>query len=99
MPEFRTENLPLELLLLDPENPRLPEDILGEDQNELIEYVAGEYDSLSIAKSISLYGYFLSEPLIAIENEDDHYLVVEGNRRLAALKLLNDETLLDNLEI
>lgn len=99
MPEPRNENLPLESLLLDPDNPRLPEDILGNDQNLLIEYVAEEYDSLSIAKSISLYSYFLSEPLIAIENGNAQYVVVEGNRRLAALKLLSDKTLRDELKI
>ena len=58
---FTPDDLEVEKLLLDPENPRLPEDMRGADQLELIEFIAEEYDSLTIARSISLYGYFPSD--------------------------------------
>ena len=38
-------------------------------------------------------GYFIEEPLILLRTEGGKLIVVEGNRRLAALKLLNDEEL------
>lgn len=93
-----TELIPVDRLSLDPENPRLPEGGGTEDQDQLVEFVAEEYDALKIAESLARYGYFPSEPLIAIE-EDDGYVVVEGNRRLAALKLLRSEELRDRLEL
>ncbi len=47
-----------------------------------------------MAKSIVLRGYFPNEPLLAIK-EKDRYVVVEGNRRLAALKALREPGLLE----
>jgi hypothetical protein len=92
------EPLPIDGLHLDPKNPRLPEEISGEDESELIEFVAEEYDSLRVAQSVAEYGYFQAEPLIGVE-EDGTTFVVEGNRRLAALKLLTDESLRHTLDI
>lgn len=74
-------------LLLDPRNPRLlpskkartPRDILA----ELVEFEK-VYD---LAKDIAERGYTPVESLIGIKEGKQSY-VVEGNRRLAALKLL-----------
>src|SRR5262245_30903445 len=81
----------IEKLSLDPQNPRLPEDQQHLEQPALTIYVANHYDSIDIARSIARYSYFPTEPLIGVEHEDG-YQVIEGNRRLAALKLLTDET-------
>ncbi len=76
-------------LLLDPKNPRIPKEHQSSSQEDLIIFVAQEYNSLAIAESIASHQYFSSEPLIAIPaSEDGRFVVVEGNRRLAALKLL-----------
>lgn len=88
----------IEKLHLDFRNPRLPEELTQADESQLIEFVAEEYDALRIAKSIALFGYFYSEPLIGI-HEQDEMVIVEGNRRLATLKLLNDEDLRQKLEL
>jgi ParB-like chromosome segregation protein Spo0J len=45
-----------------------------------------------IAFSIHANGFFRHEPLL-IESHGDRYVVVEGNRRLAACKLLTDSEL------
>lgn len=74
-------------LRLDPLNPRLPEDQRGQSQSELLTFVARNYDILSLATSIATYGYFTSEPLIAVSHGAE-LIVVEGNRRLATLQLL-----------
>jgi len=81
-------------LLLDPENPRLPPEVRGSDQRALALYIASNYDPLRVARSIAAHGYFSSEPLILIAAENGHdYIVVEGNRRLVALRGLSDEAL------
>jgi hypothetical protein len=43
-----------------------------------------------VAMSIAYSGYFEHEPLFVEENGDGKYVVIEGNRRLAAVKLLVD---------
>lgn len=41
--------------------------------------------------SIGQKGYFKGEPLLVVQDGQDTYTVVEGNRRLTAVKLLNGE--------
>jgi hypothetical protein len=79
--------LPIASLRLDAENPRLPEGLQGQHQDDLAVDMALGFDAITVAESIASHGYFVSEPLIAIPSEDeaDVYVVVEGNRRLAAL--------------
>ena len=93
-----TEMRPVDDLHLDHRNPRLPEEFQELPQEELVCFVADEYDSLRIARSVAQFGYFPSEPLIVVE-EDGVIIVVEGNRRLAALKLLNNADLRDCLAV
>jgi len=76
---------PLAELHPDPWNPRLPVDIRGNlVGDDLLVYLADRFDSLVVAESVARHGYFGSEPLILCE-EDGVWLVLEGNRRLAAL--------------
>lgn len=74
-------------LLLDPQNPRLPVADKSLSQAELIEELVQNDDVYPLAKSITEQGYFPGEPLIVIEERGKKW-VIEGNRRLAALKLL-----------
>ena len=90
--------VPLDQLELDPENPRLPEEEKGGSQQDLVRYMLEEYEPIVIARSISRYGFFASEPLIIItkdgtKGKELKYVAVEGNRRLAALRLLADKDL------
>src|SRR6476661_8115706 len=83
--------VPLRELLLDPQNPRLPADMQGEDQEDLAVHLELGFDALTVAESIASHGFFGSEPLIVIaENGSDRWVVVEGNRRLTALLGLVD---------
>lgn len=90
--------LPLSALHLDPQNPRLPAELHSANEDELLVFIAETYDALAVARSIALHGYFASEPLIVIPHGNHEYLVVEGNRRLAALRILSDPSLADNLD-
>lgn len=78
----------VDMLLLDEKNPRVPPEKQSLSQDDLTIYVAESYFALAIARSIASHQYFSSEPLIAIPAEKGYFTVVEGNRRLAALKLL-----------
>jgi hypothetical protein len=91
---------PLAKLLLDFRNPRFPENfqISSLSQDDLVLLIDKHYDPLQIARSIARHGYFESEPMIAIkDNSDEQYIVVEGNRRLAALKGLASQSLREQL--
>jgi hypothetical protein len=84
-------------LRLDPENPRLAS---GRDggaqlsQTELVRRLWTETAVDEVAMSIARNGYFSGEPLLVIDDPtSDDLIVVEGNRRLAALKLLLDDHL------
>jgi hypothetical protein len=75
-------------LLLDEKNPRIPTEKQSLSQDDLTIFVAETYNSIAIAKSIAAHQYFPSEPLIATQAKTPgDFVVVEGNRRLAALKL------------
>lgn len=81
-------------LLLDSKNYRLPEYAIKHSQLEIIDLYERDFDLQPIAQSMSDNGYFDEEPLIAIPGEKaETFIVVEGNRRLAALKLLTNSEL------
>jgi len=86
---------PVERLLLDPENPRLPEHLRHADQAELLAYIEANYDLEELGWSMAERGYFAEEPLLVIDSQEDpdQLVVVEGNRRLATLKLLTSHLL------
>jgi hypothetical protein len=77
-------------LRLDPRNPRLPEDLRGRPQDELLLYLYENGVLEELANSFLDNGYFEHEPLIVTPDEDHpgHWIVVEGNRRLATLMIL-----------
>jgi len=74
-------------VLLDAQNPRIPE--LGHQatQREIVAELVHNDAVYELARDIATLGYFPTETLICVE-EDENLVVVEGNRRLASLKLL-----------
>ena len=82
---------PTDQLCFDRRNPRLFLD--GElDKFELVERLWKEFAVDELALSIASNGYFEHEPLF-VAHEDGKHVVVEGNRRLAAVRLLVDGSL------
>ncbi len=53
-------------LLLDPLNPRLPNEVKGKNQDQLLAVLKRDFDLEELAYSISENGYFDEEPLVAI---------------------------------
>jgi hypothetical protein len=74
-------------------NARLGEAGTSASPRDLVQFLF-EYDgAFEVAQSIAVAGFFPNEPLLVVE-EEGRLVVVEGNRRLAALKALKDPHLL-----
>ncbi|WP_370905129.1 ParB N-terminal domain-containing protein [Comamonas jiangduensis] len=84
-------------LRFDSENPRFPKEIANGPPDQLLERFIRDERLQEIVDSIANHGFFPGEPLLVIDLNKDAapdekiYKVVEGNRRLAALKLLTKE--------
>ena len=81
-------------LHLDTKNPRLGREHTARAPREIIQYLFEHDKAMEVAASIATRGYFPNEPLLAVY-EDGRFVVVEGNRRLAALKALREPALLE----
>ena len=83
----RNEFVEISKLKLDPENPRLPESKKGASQLDLAITLDVGFEAFTVAELMASHGYFASEPMIVIPDTDPgYYIVVEGNRRLTAVK-------------
>lgn len=90
--DWETKTVKVGSLFLDPENPRIPPGLNLAGEPRLIEELTVHDDVQSLARNIVDNGFFPSEPLVCIK-ESGKILVVEGNRRLAACKLLANPNL------
>jgi hypothetical protein len=92
---FRSRQPPYSDRLLDPFNPRLKGDLaFGSKDPKKVLRTVWQYGVDDIVESISHTGYQKLEPFFA---EKDTLIVIEGNRRLAALKLLLNPKLADDI--
>lgn len=86
---WETFDYTLSTLQLDLNNPRINYQGKNLNQTQIIQYLIENEKVYELAKKISEEGYFIGEePIICIEN--DKKVVLEGNRRTASLKLLQD---------
>lgn len=89
------ENIPVDVkdLLFDAGNPRLPE---KENQRQIFRFLVDDIGVEDLLNSIAASGVIEADPMIARPAEQSgKYYVIEGNRRLAALRLLNGESIGD----
>lgn len=89
-----SKRLSVASLHLDAKNPRLGRETLGRPPREIIQYLFQHDKAMEVAESIATRGFFPNEPLLAVR-EAGQLVIVEGNRRLAALKALLEPRLLD----
>jgi len=107
-PILKIQSIEVDQLLLDPDNPRLESLTTGPTQEELVKAMWKEMAVSEVALSIGENGFFPEEPLFAIpapktfaakektlagDLSKPRYIIVEGNRRLTAVKLLRDSDL------
>ncbi len=77
-------------VFLDQNNPRHEP---CNDQDEVIDYLCREEQVLPIAKDIAKIGLNPLELFALLPENEDTFFAAEGNRRLCAIKLLNDPDL------
>ena len=88
------KDVALTRLHLDPRNPRLPrdEDWSSCSEKTLLNEIYRRYNLIELANSMADKGFTPrhAEALLVVAKDDaeDEYVVIEGNRRLATLKLL-----------
>ena len=92
------EKVPVDRLRLDRHNPRL---IGGAENSSDETIIARLYSGAALGEllqSISSNGYMDIEPLVAMPAHDsDELVVLEGNRRLAAIRVFREPALLDRI--
>jgi hypothetical protein len=89
------ESINLSKLLLDRENPRLSEFGITtkSKEAEILQILWDEMAVNELMYSIVSNGFWDYEPLIVMKTADGNsYVAIEGNRRLAAVKLIHDQT-------
>ena len=88
------ERIPVSELRFDRHNPRLAEYGISErtKEEEIISILWDAMDVQELVQSIVASGYFEQEPLI-VAKERQNFVVIEGNRRLAAVKVILDSNI------
>ena len=89
------KEIPFNDLKLDLFNPRLPKSKQGIDEGEVIKFMLLESATLELMMAIGENDFFAGEQLLVVPDEEDKgkYIVIEGNRRLTAVKLLSNPEL------
>jgi hypothetical protein len=77
-------------LEFDPENPRLPRSLYNSSDREVVTWMLQDASLIDLLASIAYNGYFNGEPVLVVPHPEKKgkYIVVEGNRRLASVKIL-----------
>ncbi|KZM33684.1 ParB N-terminal domain-containing protein [Oerskovia enterophila] len=88
---FRT--IAVDELLFDPLNPRIPNSLDAGDDQAVLDWMLEDAGLVELMGSIATKGFFPAEPLLVIPGDLGKFLVLEGNRRLAAVKLLREPSL------
>lgn len=88
---FNIEDVSISDLQFDKKNPRLVEfeNTSTITEENLVEILCRAMNVEEIILSLYHSGYFKNDPLIAIK-EGNKYIVIEGNRRLAAIKVITE---------
>ena len=94
----KTVELDIDDLKLDPINPRIEEQ---DSQLETLQSVIDDQGSKlgELTEDIALNGLSPMDRFLVIKDKDGKYIALEGNRRTAALKILQNPEILKDLEI
>ncbi|WP_147681508.1 hypothetical protein [Actinomyces ruminicola] len=98
---YREQTIKVSALRLDIDNARFPDGVDGQDAAiaEMLTNKKSQREILKLAQSIIDEGGLDPTQLIAVAVEDGQKVVVEGNRRLTTLKLLNRPSLAPTQEL
>ena len=83
------QRIDIDELMLDSNNPRFGGNIgTQEYQKSILATIVDKHGISDLLTSMSSNGYFDAEPVVAVDQKDGNYTVVEGNRRLVAALVL-----------
>lgn len=94
---YNYDYLNINNLYHDTNNPRLPKSLRSKKEKDIYEYMIMQADVISLIEAMGKNGFFPGEPIIVVK-ENDRYKVIEGNRRLTAVKLINNPELAPQLK-
>ncbi|HVW97546.1 MAG TPA: hypothetical protein VHA56_16350 [Mucilaginibacter sp.] len=99
--ELINQDVPLANIFLDPNNPRftsmdwdwVPDEKINSEkiQRELIEKLKEEYSVESLVMNMEINGYLPIDRVVLKKVDENIYVVLEGNRRICAAKLLREK--------
>lgn len=92
MENQKIDFIALEKLRLDNNNPRLPVNYQDATEDEIIRWMLEDASIIELMLAIGQNDFFIGEALLVVKNANN-YVVVEGNRRLTSLKLLQNPLL------
>jgi len=87
--KFQTKIIKVIDLQLDPKNPRFF-GLKKKGQNSIIAYLLDNEDVIDLARSINSYGGLMPGEFPIVCRENNISIVIEGNRRVCACKILLD---------
>jgi hypothetical protein len=87
------KEIDLDKLKLDTHNPRIPKSLQGGSEKDILSFMLLDASLIELMLAIGVNGFFKGEQLLVVKNKDNTYKVVEGNRRLSSVKLLNNPEL------
>lgn len=96
---MREFSVHLRELSFEPNNPRLIGDFGDNEYQKMFRYLITDIGVEDLLECLSASGLFEVDPIIVRDQPPDGYYVVDGNRRVAALKLLTGERPNDALSI
>lgn len=88
MKNYDLEEITLSLIDLDPRNPRIPQSLHDKTEQDILKYMIDNASVIELIDSIGENGFFPGEPIILVK-VNSRYKVIEGNRRVSALKLIH----------
>ena len=97
IPLKEVTQIPVDRLTLDRHNPRLTTGDENASDKQVIAQLYSAEDLGELLVSIAANGYLNIEPLIVLQ-DSGHLIVLEGNRRLAAIRLFREPDLADRIK-
>lgn len=103
MKKQNIEFIDIEKIKLDDKNPRLPSSFRKKkiEKADIVNWMLDDASIIELMLAIGQSGFFIGESLLVIPdgNEKGCYIVIEGNRRLTSVILLNDPDLASSQKI
>lgn len=92
-PKPKHQTIHFSQLKLDSDNPRLPRSMHGKTEEEILTYMLLDASLIELMLAIGENDYLQGEQIFVVKDFDEKYKVIEGNRRLSAVMLLNNPQL------